>query len=88
LLELGDNRGDLGDLVLQASAHGFRHLHLVLGVFKFGIDLVGGFLDLGEISTLEVLALSLKSRLFRAESGDCSSGNGSFLGAVFSLLGK
>jgi hypothetical protein len=56
LLELSDNLGDLGDLVLQASAHGFRHLELVLGVFKFGIDLVGGFLDLGEISTLEVLA--------------------------------
>ena len=40
MLELGDNLGDLGDLVLQASAHGFRHLQLVLGVFKFIVDLV------------------------------------------------
>lgn len=56
MLELSDNLGDLGDLILQASAHGFRHLELVLGVFKFGIDLVGGFLDSGKISTLEVLA--------------------------------
>jgi hypothetical protein len=55
-LELGDNLGDLGDLVLQVCAHGFRHLHLVLGIFKFGIDLVGGFLDSGEIGTFEVLA--------------------------------
>lgn len=53
LLVLHNDGGHLGDVLLQVSAKSFRDLELVLSVFKFGIDLISGFLDLLEIFTLK-----------------------------------